>query len=82
MTKGTETPNPPILEEGLLSPMDTTTLIPTSDIHVSFVDDAAIVLNLDSGEYHTLNPVGQFFWKLLTPENTLSTHQIPGWHRG
>ena len=75
MVEGTQTPNPPSIDEDLLSRMGGTTVTPASDIHVSLVDDVAIILNLDSAEYHTLNPVGQFIWKLLTPENTLSTIQ-------
>ncbi len=75
MVEGTQTPHTLMIDQGLLSQMATTTVTPASDIHVSFVDDAAIILNLDSGEYHTLNPVGQFIWKLLTPENTLSAIQ-------
>ena len=75
MAESIQTSSSSMIGEELPSHVDTTALTPTSNIHVSFVEDTAIILNLDSGEYHTLNPVGQFIWKLLTPENTLSTIQ-------
>lgn len=75
MVEGTHTLHSLGIDEGLLSRMEATTVTPVSDIHVSVVDEVAIILNLDSGEYHTLNPVGQFVWKLLVPDNTLSTIQ-------
>ncbi len=75
MAESTQTSKSIINDDGFLAGMDTTALTQASDIHVSLVDDVAIILNLDSAEYHTLNPVGQFIWKLLTPENTLSTIQ-------
>ncbi len=35
--------------------------------------EGAVLLQLDSGQYHSLNPVGQAVWDLLDSERTVAT---------
>jgi hypothetical protein len=42
------------------------------DIPWNIVDDEAVLLNLDSGHYYSLNESGRRIWELLDGNNTIS----------
>jgi hypothetical protein len=44
---------------------------PAADVQVAVLDDDAVLLNLDTGVYYTLNRVGTVVWDLLTGERAL-----------
>lgn len=72
MAESAQTTIPIVIDEELLTQMDTTIVIPTPETHVSILDDKAILLNLDTGAYHALNAMGTNIWELFIPERTLS----------
>lgn len=59
------------VEEWLPKEFSTTIVMPTPETHVSILDDTAILLNLDTGAYHALNPVGTTIWEQFSSDQTL-----------
>lgn len=48
-----------------------TVLCPSLDANFSILDEEAVLLNLDSGYYYTLNQVGTVIWQLIDGVRTL-----------
>ena len=44
--------------------LESTIPIPHSDVHYSLLDKEAVLLNLNDGVYHSLNPLGTTIWTL------------------
>ena len=75
MAESTQVITEPLTGTGSPSDLASTIVSPSSETHVSILDDKAILLNLDTGAYHALDPVGTVIWELLTPERTLAQVQ-------
>ena len=72
MAESTQEMVEPFLGTGTPSDLAGTVVCPSSETHVSILDDKAILLNLDTGAYHALDPVGTVIWELFTPDRTLA----------
>lgn len=46
-------------------------LIPADKVTDRIIEDEAVILNLDNGQYYTLNYVGTLIWKMLGKQKTL-----------
>jgi len=44
---------------------------PHSDVHYSLLDKKAVLLNLNDGVYHSLNPLGTLIWTLCDGKRSL-----------
>jgi len=44
--------------------LENTIPTPHSDVHYSLLDKEAVLLNLNDGVYHSLNPLGTTIWTL------------------
>jgi len=75
MAESTQEIIEPLMGNGSPSDLASTVVSPSSETHVSILDDKAILLNLDTGAYHALDPVGTVIWELLTPDRTLAQVQ-------
>ncbi|MDT7041594.1 PqqD family protein [Candidatus Nitronereus thalassa] len=51
---------------------ENTIVVPDPDVQCSVLDGEAILLNLETGSYFTLNRVGTVAWELFDGERTLS----------
>jgi hypothetical protein len=64
-----------LIGNGSPSDMANTVVTPSSETHVSILDDQTILLNLDTGSSHTLDPAGTIIWELFTSNRTLAQVQ-------
>lgn len=48
--------------------------INSEDITYRIIDNEAVILNLKTGDYYSLNATGAFIWKLL--ENKMTTNTL------
>jgi hypothetical protein len=53
---------------------ETTILIRSDNVTYQVVDDEAILIRLDTGNYYSLNRVATIFWELLDGESTVAEH--------
>lgn len=71
-TKGR--PSPPIIPGHAADSMmlDHVTLRPSSDVQGASMDGETVLLNLNTGQYYTLNRLGSVIWELCNGRNTIS----------
>ena len=63
--------NNPVTESFPMSPRDKRVSV-APDVLMRELEGEAVLLNLESGVYYTLNPVGTAIWEQLTGEQTLT----------
>ncbi len=75
MAESTQIITRPLTGTGSPSDLASTVVIPTAETHVCIIDDKATLLNLNTGAYHVLDPMGTIMWELFTTERTLAQVQ-------
>jgi hypothetical protein len=61
-----------VSEEGREPALWDAVFVRSPEVNATVLDQEAVLLNLESGVYYTLNPVGTAIWELFTGEHTLA----------
>ena len=61
-----------VSEESLAPGLWEAVFVRSPEVNSTVLDQEAVLLNLESGVYYTLNPVGTAIWEQLTGEQTLT----------